>query len=303
MKRSLGVLVVACSFHSAWAGPVDNIFVPLTVRSLVEAPSHSNLFGESGLNVQGSLPSGGGLGGGIRVSGSAPFDRSGVQRHAGWGFAVSAFLVEQHLREARLYSPPSYGWELTLKRGNVSSAMDAATGIRGYFEVGLLNERPRLGRQTDIQLDLAGRAVPDQNFALTLRTGVMRDRYSTGDSAELGYVVQGQPFLFWSFEAATTVALSSPQVGAWSLTSQFGRACVSWMRCSLLLRFLQTRNPQETAGTKDLKRSYTAGPVLRFVLSGRTRLESRLLWSSFDAGSAWNTPPVPQLHLSILRIF
>jgi hypothetical protein len=182
-------------------------------------------------------------------------------------------------------------------------AMDAGTGIRGYFEVGLLNERPRLGQETSIQLDLVNRAVPDQNFAMALRTGVMRDRYASGDPKDLGYVIQGQPFLFWSFEAATTLALSSPQVGSWSLTAMAGRACASWLRCAMVGRFLQTRNPEQDLSTRDVKRLYSVGPLLRFALSGRTRLETRVLWNSCDGAGVWSTPPAPQVHLSVLRIF
>src|SRR5690606_4392774 len=96
-----------------------------------------------GLSFHGKLSSPEAGGSGFAITGAFPLGNNKEARSSGWAWGIAAGLLPYSQDLPKLSSAGIYFWELMLGRGTVySEAIERDTGLRGFMEFSLRNQRP-----------------------------------------------------------------------------------------------------------------------------------------------------------------
>jgi hypothetical protein len=193
-------------FVNAFAHAASPAFAPHP--NLLREPgilSPTTALGSSGVALRTQLAdarSGGSLFG---IAGSFPFDREADFRASGWAWGFGAGLTGEAPPPASqnppaLYGPSTTYWELMVGRGTIDPFGRGDSGIRGYLEFVVRNQRPQRNRDLAIFERSYGVNFENNGTSIGLRGGV-----SNHDDGK-GFVKQPAP----NFTYDLTVGLNLP---------------------------------------------------------------------------------------------
>jgi len=92
-------------------------------------------------------------------------------RNSGWAFGFAAGISEYVYEPQLLLSPGLYFWEFMIGRGSNHSDRNIRTGLLGFFEVTIKDERPNTkGDQAKVLSD-HNRIVEEHRYSLNFRMG------------------------------------------------------------------------------------------------------------------------------------
>ncbi|MBS1985544.1 MAG: hypothetical protein JST16_15380 [Bdellovibrionales bacterium] len=212
----------------------------------------SLVLGQTGLSTQMHLAGARNGGSFAQAKVAFPFHRSEEARLSGWAFGVATGTAPFSHESGYVFTPASYWWELGLGRGTTGPISGGESGIRGYFEVNLRDQRPIHTSGLDsimAQLNATSPAGGPANFsldphftAIVLRMGV------ANDYAGSGLVAQKSSNFLFRLQGATYFPINLPndrsvQRTYLSLASQAMLHCgLSWLSCGVALNFIQSSN-------------------------------------------------------------
>jgi|GEM_PF-1899369 len=286
MKR---VLVGACwalALDASASAPTKTVMAPpyplRRTASLLEPELHT---GRTALTLEGSSASGAGGGSGFGLSGAFPLPGLGTD----WVVGAAAGLSNSVLLPGRFVSPSQYYWELSLARTQVTAFDEADTGLHGYLEFLIRDQRPQPTAELDAQLTLLNTGIRDHNLSLGARLGAANDQLGTG------LVQQAPPVYAFSLQSGIFLPLSEQGL-VLTLRSEVTRVVWHpWVRVGLSGSFLAwtktLTNPNQGNElhplAENFSRRYGLGAVADFRLARRylVRLSSDFSWITSPSGT------------------
>ena len=224
MKTPL-VLVLAIGLTQVSHGR-PTIVAPSIPVSLQDSITSSFLhLGRTTLTTQAAGASTRAGGSALSVAGMFALSPPSDQRDSGWIIGASAGLTDFVFENERYLSPSFYFWELMAGRASLLPKTLVSTGLRGYFEFGLRDQRPQMSQTLSASASELGYRVIDHNQSLFVRLGASNDQKGQGlveqhapqvaVAFELGlYLPLSQQKLLWTVNAETTVRFFSDYLRA-----------------------------------------------------------------------------------------
>lgn len=197
MKRVVLVAVLALASR-AEAQPITLIAPPYPARRTGGALEPELHTGRSAMTLETSIASGVAGSNGFAASIGLPFP----DVEPGWIIGASAGLSNSAVVPGRYISPSEYFWEIIAGRAQVTPFGDGDSGLHGYLEILLRDQRPQPTAEVSNALSSLGLGLRDHNLAFGVRLGAANDQLGTG------LVEQGPPTYAVAFQAAAIMPLS-----------------------------------------------------------------------------------------------
>ncbi len=239
-------------------------------------------FGQGGVRTQGIV--GGARSGGSAVGLSAAFPfshESDSKRLSGWSWGLAGGLSESSYLREELFSPGLYYYEAMLGRGTTFPALERNTGMRGFLEFGIRNDRSRSEDKNAPTFQELGRVFPRHRYSLAVRMGATQALEGTGPVEQMPAKISYR--LVYSFYWPL-----SNQVPAMTLnTGALIRCGIPGLACGLMADFMHLwpNKKRDSKATLDLRDYFAVGPALRLHLGKRYALNGQVYWN-FHYGAA-----------------
>jgi hypothetical protein len=280
MFKRTAIFVVIFALMSCAARAAE-IFIPFSGLSQ-QYPSvmgSSIAMGRLGMTVYGQgavAKSGNSL---FSITGAFPLRGRDNIRQSGWAWGVGAGISDTTQIPGKLLAPGNYFWELLIGRGTVLLSDLVDSGLRGYFEFGYRDDRPRRDAKTSAALSNIEREVPDHNNSLVLRFGTAVD--AKGE----GLVAQKIGWPLWALNVSFVLPVINQHPVVIDVhTHALARCYGDSFTCGLGFEYQYLRDTVETPLSEDLETRYSIGPRAVFQFKNyRAGLDVRwvLLASNF----------------------
>ena len=232
------------------------------------------ILGKSGVHVSshgGNARSGGSF---WNLRGAFPLESSDEARISGWvwGFGVGTTLYG-HVPGVVLV-PSTYFWEIMAGRGTTEIPTGGGSGIRGYLEVALRDQRPQRDNQLNTALNEMGAQVEEHSTSLAIRMG------ATSDFAGLGLVEQHPPRISYRIESSVYLPMADYKRLYLTLQTEALTACgMAGLGCGVAIHFMQSSNAQKMGSAAELYRHIAYGGLVEYRWRERYALTALVQWN------------------------
>jgi hypothetical protein len=290
MKRVLTGLVLAFSAQ-AFAAPVV-IAPPYPLRrtgGVLEAGLYT---GRPALTAEGILGPRNGGSNSFLLSAAFPLPGLGPD----WMVGAAAGIAGSAVEPARYISASHYSWELVAGRAQIVPFGSDDTGLRGYFEVVLRDQRPQFEATANSALFALGLGLREHNLSVGVRMGASNDQLGSGlveqTPPRFAVAVQGGAHLPFSEQGLILTLRGEVTHMLWRPVARFGLAAsfLSWTK--KLGSVTDANEPHPLAA--NLSRRYSIGPVfdLRFARRYLVRLVTDVAWITTPSRTLFSPPGV-----------
>ena len=236
LKKIALPLSLAASF--VWAAKPDTlIYAPLAGVHQHQALFEPVLFMESTPSnfssfIGDARNGGSGLVGSIMLPLSPNKEGEQNKRSNGWALGAATGVQRDALQANYIFVPGFYFFESVVGRATTEPWTVAGTGLRGYFELGLRNQRSTKTARQSNRLALVSQTIPDDNYFFVLRIGAATD--NTGS----GIVTQTPGRLSWAMQTALYAPLKNKQGYATLKVSPHGHCFGAKWSCGLHFQYV-----------------------------------------------------------------
>jgi hypothetical protein len=271
-RRSLAVgLFSLLSFSSS----ASTLFVPLgqlTRTSSILSPSLT--LGKSGLQVSGQLAAARSGASYWDARGAFPLESSEEARISGWSWGVAAGSTLFSYVPGVILQPSTYYWEIMMGRGTTEFPAGGESGLRGYLEVALRDQRPQRSNELNQALNDTQGSIEEHATSLAIRMG------AGSDFAGEGLVDQKAPTVAYQIEGGIYLPMAKYNRLYLTLQVKAQTACGSEkIGCGLALYFLQSSNAEGIGSTAELYRQVSYGPIAQYRWNDKYALTTQFLWN------------------------
>ena len=195
-------------------------------------------------------------------------------RSSGWTAGFGAGIAETNYQPGRYFSPGLYFWELMLGRGTYDIEPELDSGLRGYLEFAIRDERPRVNATYSEVVTLLNRDIPDNDRSLILRIGV-----EGGGRVGSGFVEQKARRNSIGIHLGIHLPLVSRHAVLLSVATRYTVLCYDdWILCGASLDLAHSQNPEHSDAYQDVENSLSTGPVVNFIVKKKYLLRAQLQW-------------------------
>lgn len=221
---------------------------------------------------------------------SAPSDS---KRLSGWSLGFAGGLSQSAHLEGQFFSPGLYFYEVMLGRGTTFPLLEKNSGIRGFMEFAIRNDRSRSEKLNAPVFKILNRSFPKHQYSLAVRMGATQDL--EGD----GLVEQRATWISYRLIYSFYVPLSRQLPLMTAHAAAYVRCGFSGFSCGLAGDFMHIwPNKKNYDSTLDLREYFAIGPALRLAIAKRYAVKAQVYWNYYYGATGTGTEKVHQTHFS-----
>ena len=214
-------------------------------------------------------------------------------------WAIKGGISDYNHITNKVFYPSSYFYEVSVGRGTASDDAEFYKGLRGYLEVSLRNEKPKLtGQDLEIANGL-GISIPNNPIFMSIKMG------AASVKTNLPIVGQQQGAIAYQVRSHFLFSLRNANYSAWKVNVAGHTECfasTTWS-CGIDLGHFHLNNTQKTAAAEDLSDFSTLATSFRWQRTTALSLRAKLQWSMIWNRQTINFVRVPSLNLSMIKAF
>lgn len=292
-------LVIGISFFCLSDACAQRLMVfdwPSSLRPNVSAMKSNLTWGRSGLQFFGSYGPKSFDPNTLSLLGSFAWNLGEEPRSRGWAWGFVAQRTNAVLTPELLLVPTDM-WELSFGRALGAKFLSRDSGIRGFFEGAIRQERRRNDAAVDATLTDVGRQRKERGTALYLRTGAATDPKGEG------FVDQGPSFFSYVFGLSLVFPFFSEHASLVGLDGAVGLACGGPFLCYLAGEITQVQNVLVEPLAENVRRRYSVGPQIVARFLDKYRIETNVTWAYFTSMNGTIMSKGPSINISMGAAF
>ncbi len=200
------------------------------------------------------------------------------KRSNGWAIGAATGIQRDALHPSDIVVPGYITYEVATGRATTESWTVSGTGLRGYLELALRNQRPLSSTRPQNRLALTSQIIEKDNYFLAFRMG------ASSDNEGSGLVTQKPGFLSWAFQTALYVPLQSKQGYANMKLSSYRNCIGSQVKCGVNLLYVYLFKGIKKPKSEFASHFVMGGPFLKYFPSENMSLDFEL-FESFVSSS------------------